>query len=297
VSRDLYAHRPRGSDQGRGRVTRRALFGLRMSDATPAAADLERVTARVRAVWDRDGHGPLLRAIEPVAEVVAELAEIGPGMRVLDVAAGDGNVALACAARGASVRACDLAPAMVARGRSRCGEGIEWTVADALDLPYGDGSFDAVVSTFGATLAPQPARMASELIRVTRPGGTVIIATWIPRGLPGRLDELTEAIDPLPHGVPSPSRWGREAVARARLQPLLEDLELRGRSVPLRFADADGALAALAGTSALDPGRLTELRPFLERLLASCSQSKSVVEIRARYLIARGRVPRREAPC
>lgn len=293
MSRDLYAHRPRVPVQGSARLSRRALFGFRMSDASRGAVDYGRVTERLRAVWDRDGHEPLLRAIEPVAEVVAELAEPGPGARVLDVGAGDGNVALACAARGARVSACDLAPAMAARGQARCGDGIEWTVADALDLPYGDDSFDTVASAFGATLAPHPARMVSQLVRVTRPGGTVILAAWVPRGLPGRLDELCEEIDPLPQGIPSPSRWGVEAVARRRLQPVVEDLELRGRSVPLRFADPDAAFAALAGTTALDPRQLAELRPSFEHLLASCNESKAAVEIRARYLIARGRVRER----
>jgi SAM-dependent methyltransferase len=289
VSRDLYAHRPGRPDRGSARVSRRALFGLRMSDASPGAIDYDRVTDRLRRVWDRDGHEPLLRAIEPVAEVAAELAEVGSGTRLLDVGAGDGNVALACAARGGTVSACDLAPAMAARGRARCGDGIEWAVADALDLPYGNASFDAVVSAFGATLAPHPARTVSELVRVTRPGGTVVLAAWVPRGLPGRLDELAEEIDPLPQGVPSPSCWGVEGVARRRLQPVLEHLELRGRSVPLRFADPDAAFAALAGTTALDAGQLAELRPSFEHLLASCNESKAAVEIRARYMIARGR--------
>jgi SAM-dependent methyltransferase len=289
VSRDLYAHRPRGPVHGSARLSRRALFGLRMSDASRGAVDYDRVTERHRAVWDRGGHEPLLRAIEPVAGVIAELAEVGSGTQVLDVAAGDGNVAVACAARGATVSACDLAPAMAARGRARCGEGVEWAVADALDLPYGDGSFDVVVSAFGAALAPHPARMVSELVRVTRPGGTVVLAAWIPRGLPGRLDELCEEIDPLPQGVPSPSRWGVEAVVRRRLQPVLEHLDLRGRSVPLRFAAPDAAFAALAGTTALDRYQLTELRPSFHRVLASCNVSKTAVEIRARYLIASGR--------
>jgi ubiquinone/menaquinone biosynthesis C-methylase UbiE len=290
VSRDLYAHRPHGPDRGSARVSRRALFGLRMSDSSRVAVDYTRVTESLRSVWDRGTHATLLRAIEPVAEVVAGLAEVGSGTRVLDVAAGDGNVALACAGRGATVSACDLAPAMAARGRARCGEGIDWAVADALDLPHDDGSFDAVVSAFGATLAPHPARMVSELVRVARPGGIIVLAAWTPRGLPGRLDELTEEIEPLPHGVPSPARWGVEAVARRRLQPVLEDLELRARSVPLRFASPGAAFDALAGTTPLDPGQLTELRPPFERLLASCNESGTAVEIRARYLIARGHV-------
>jgi SAM-dependent methyltransferase len=210
---------------------------------------------------------------------------------VLDVGAGDGSAALACARRGAAVTACDPVAEMVARGRARTREDVRCDVADAMALPYPDGGFDAVVSTFGAALAPHPARAASELARVTRPGGVVVLAAWVPRGLPGRLDEFAEQVSPLPQGVPSPSRWGVEAVARARLEPLLDELEIRSRSVPLRFPDGDAAFEAIAGACIPDPAGLTELRPAFDRLLASCNESLSAVEIRARYLVARGRAP------
>jgi SAM-dependent methyltransferase len=249
------------------------------------------ITDRLRAVWDHGEHDRLLRAIEPVAEAVADLAEIRPGARVLDVGAGDGNVAVACAGRGARVSACDLAPGMVVRGRVRAGRRVEWTVADVRELPYPDRSFDVVVSSFGATLAPDPAAAVSELARVARPGATVVLAAWVPRGLPGRLDELADRVDPLPEGIPMSSRWGVQAVAERRLSPALRGLELRARSVPLRFADADEAFAALVGTTMLDPDRRPELRQPFDELLASCNESRAAVEIRARYLLIRGRMP------
>jgi SAM-dependent methyltransferase len=211
------------------------------------------------------------RAIEPVAEVIADLAEVEAGMRVLDIGAGDGNLARACTARGAEVTACDL--------------------DQAGQLPFADGEFDAAMSCFAAALSPQPSLAARELCRVVRPGGAVALSAWIPRGLPGRLHELAEQIDPLPQGMPSPADWGRQAVVRERLAGVLDELELRTRTVRLRFADADAAFDALAVWAAFDDSHLPALRPGFDRLLASQNNSGAQVEIDARYLIASGRRP------
>jgi SAM-dependent methyltransferase len=209
------------------------------------------------------------RALEPVAAVIAEAAGVEAGARVLDVGAGEGNVARACAARGADVTACDF--------------------AKAEQLPFADGEFDAAISCFAAALLPRPSLVARELCRVVRPGGVVALSAWIPRGLPGRLHELSEQVDPLPQGVPSPAGWGRQAVARQRLEGLVEELELRTRTVRLRFADADATFDALAVWAALDDAQLQALRPGFDRLLAAQNNSGTQVEIDARYLLASGR--------
>jgi SAM-dependent methyltransferase len=154
-----------------------------------------------------------------------------------------------------------------------------WRDLDLQDLPYPDESFDGVRSSFGAALAPRPRRMARELVRVVRPGGVVAITAWVPKGLPGRLDELLER----PEGVRAPSDWGRQDVMSQRLGPLLEGLELRTRTVQLRFADAGAFAAALHAPPAL--------RPQFERLLASCNNAFEGVEVDARYLLATGRRP------
>jgi SAM-dependent methyltransferase len=290
TGRDVYGKPPRRRPRAQTGISRRTLLGLRLTSPARRDIDWGALTARVRAGWERDGHEPLLRALEPVADVVAELAAIGPEMHVLDVGTGDGNLALAAVRRGARVEACDLAPAMLARGRGRCAtDGIGWRVADVQELPYGDGEFDAVLSTFGASEAPRAAGAASELVRVVRPGGIVALTAWVPRGLPGRVDELVEPYAPLPDGVQPPSDWGRQDVARARLEPLLDELQLLTRTVTLRFSSPDSLFDALLRPLPLAPQDRDAVRPDLERVLASCNSRPPAVELGARYLIALGR--------
>ena len=164
------------------------------------------------------------------------------------------------------------------------GDGLDlpltaWRDRDLQELPYADGAFDAVRSAFAAALAPRALRMARELVRVVRPGGVVALAAWAPRGLPGRLDELLDR----PEGVRAPSEWGRREVATRRFGPLLDGLELRTRTVQLRFADPPAFFAALGAPAALHPD--------LGRLLASCNNLVEGVEVDARYLVAVGRRP------
>ena len=154
-----------------------------------------------------------------------------------------------------------------------------WHELDLQALPYPDGAVDSAISAFGSALAPRPRRAAAELVRVVRPGGTVALAAWAPKGLPGRLDELLE----LPEGVRPPSDWGRREVMTARLTPLLEDVELRTRTVQLSFPDAESLYAVLNAPP--------HERPALDRLLASCNNAAGRVEIDARYLVGFGRRP------
>lgn len=276
-------------------MSRRALLRIGWSDRARADIDYDGVAARVREEWDRPEHDALLRALGPVADVVSEASGANVEHSVLDVGAGDGNVALACARRGASVDACDLAAGMVARGRARCaaaGATVSWRRADVQSLPYADASFDVVVSAFGAALAPRARRASRELVRVCRPGGHLVLAAWVPRGLPGRLFEFVEAIDPLPDGVRSPAEWGRQAVVLERLTPLLDELTIRTRTLALRFATADAMFNALAPV-ALDDARRDALRPAFDRLLTSSNNRPPAAEIDARYLVVTGRVPGR----
>ena len=287
---DTYRPAPNPQPRAGGRVSRRQLLGLSFTKLGHAAVDLDALTRRRAAEWDGDARAALLRAQEPVAEIVATVSGAATRTRMLDVGAGDGNVALACVSRGAHVAACDMSPAMVQRGQARCGVAVDWREADAQQLPYADACFDVVVSAFGAACAPHPRRVAAELARVCRPGGRVVIAAWAPRGLPGRLPELVDAVDPPPEGIPTPGSWGRPERVEARLAPHLEGLVLRTYVVSLRFDSAEACFDALV-PSTLDDGQRTALRPAFERLLASVNNRPPAVEIDARYLVASGITP------
>lgn len=284
---DAYRPAPRPARRDAGGLSRRALLGLSRTKLGSGHVDLDRVTARMAAAWEGEARTALLRAIEPVAQVVAGRADVTAGVRVLDVGAGDGNVALACAARGARVDACDLSAAMIRRGRARTGDAVAWRRADAQALPYADASFDVVVSAFGAVQPPRAARAAHELARVCRAGGRVVLAAWVPRGLPGRMPELLDAVDPLPEGLASPAAWGRAGRAEGRLAPHLDELELRTCIASLSFPSADACFDALA-PSTLDDAQRAALRPSFERMLASANNRPPAVELRARYLLISG---------
>ncbi len=131
---------------------------------------------------------------------------------------------------------------------ARCGDAVRWTRADVQALPYADGAFDVVISTFGAALAPRPRRTARELVRVLRPGGRVVLAAWTPDSAPGRVEALAAPAA----GVPPPSAWADEATAQRRFDGLLEWLEHRIRTVTLAFPGPDALLEALAGPAELD---------------------------------------------
>jgi SAM-dependent methyltransferase len=275
-------------------VSRRSLLRIPRGSAAAREIDFDSAHERVLRGWENGPHEGLLRAIAPAAEVLVELAAPAPGEEVLDAGAGDGNLALSAARAGADVYACDLSPSMVERGRARSeGEGlpVAWRVADVQELPYPDEHFDAVLSSFGASHAPRALRAAAELVRVARPGALVGLTAWVPRGLPGRLDELVDAVDPLPDGVLLPSAWGREEVVRRRLVPLLDDLELRTRTLRLTWDTPNLAFEALSAPYGLDAEARAALRPDFDRLLASCNDRPPGVELSARYLIALGRRP------
>lgn len=280
MPRDGYAQPPRDPQA----VSRRDLLRLGRGPLFQADIDYDGATERVRAAWERDGREPLLRALEPVAEAVVSLAGVASGQRVLDAASGDGNVASACLARGAHVDACDLAQAMLARAGRRCPD-ARFTLGDVQALPYPDGAFDAVLSSFGFALAPRPRRTARELVRVCRTGGTVTLAAWAPRGLPGRLDDWIAR----PAGVPAPASWGHEPQLRARLEPLLDAIVVRTRTVTLEFDSADAFFHQLVAPA----DRTPSVRAGFDALLAASNDRPGGTVVSARYLLMSGVVKQR----
>jgi ubiquinone/menaquinone biosynthesis C-methylase UbiE len=175
---------------------------------------LDELKARQRASWEAGDYSACSPYIAEVGELVVLRAGLNPGMTVLDVACGTGNAALPAARAGARVTGLDLTPKLLAAGQAKAaadGLAIEWREGDAENLPFEDGSFDRVLSTFGHMFAPRHQRTAAEMARVCRRGGAIVTATWTPEGVFGDIAKVGASYQPPPPDYASPPPlWGRE---------------------------------------------------------------------------------------
>jgi SAM-dependent methyltransferase len=205
---------------------------------TNTIADLEVLKARLKATWMAGDFGQVAKSIESHAEEFIARRHIKPGMRVLDVACGTGNLAIPAAKAGAIVTAVDIATNLVEQARARAlseGVNVQCDEGDAEQLPYPDASFDLVVSMYGAMFAPRPDRAAAELVRVCRPGGQIAMANWTPRGFVGQMFKATADHVPPPPGMPAPVLWGDEAIVRERLRDGISELQMTPVKVLFKF--------------------------------------------------------------
>jgi SAM-dependent methyltransferase len=208
---------------------------------------IEQIKASMRATWMAGDFGVVARTISGSADAFVAGLEVGSGTNVLDVACGTGNLAIPLARRGAVVTGVDIAPNLIAQARERAtAEGLTATFdeGDAEQLPYADGSFDLVVSMFGAMFAPRPEVVASELARVLKSGGRLAMANWNPASFSGQMFKVGGRHVPPPPGIAPPVLWGDEGAVRARLAPYFSEIDTQ--IVPLDFdlpTDAAGAVA------------------------------------------------------
>ena len=190
---------------------------------------LDEFKTRQRVTWEDGDYSACTPYIADVGELVVTRAGISPGMRVLDVACGTGNAALPAARAGARVTGLDLAAKLLDTGRAKAraeGFEIEWREGDAENLPFEDGAFDRVLSTFGHMFAPRHQRTAQEMARVCRRGGAVVTATWTPDGVFGDLSKVAAPYMPPPPDYASPpALWGREDHVRELFGDFATDLE------------------------------------------------------------------------
>jgi SAM-dependent methyltransferase len=196
--------------------------------------DLEQMKQATRVNWGKGDYAGLSEVLRPAAQALCDACAVSAGQEVLDVAAGDGNFALACAFEGASVVASDISPGMVERGKARAGaEGydVEWVEADAEDLPFDDDRFECVGSVFGAVMAPRPEVVARELFRVVRPGNTVGLVAWSPDGTAQEMFAIGRRFAP-PSDAPTHEQWGVEDVVRERFGPYANTIDMERRSLP-----------------------------------------------------------------
>jgi SAM-dependent methyltransferase len=260
-------------------------------------SDAELFKERHRELWGLGDYPVLARRLEPAAKALCDACAVSAGQEVLDVGAGTGNFAVACAGEGASVVASDISPAMVERGRARTqaeGFDVEWVEADVEALPFEDSRFDCAGSVFAAFFAPRPEVAARELFRVVRPGNTVGLTAWTPEGFFGRLQALVQRFVPLPDGLPLPQEWGDEETARARLDGLAGHVEFERPVLTLTAASPEAyadEFAATAPTFAAAKARLGEQEADeLRREIAELARSWSgggdgPISIEAQYLL------------
>jgi SAM-dependent methyltransferase len=232
---------------------------------------------RSRQAWDGAEYAPLAERLMPVADALVDACAVSAGQEVLDVAAGNGNAAVAAAREGARAVASDFAPQQVERGRARTeaeGYDVEWVVADVEELPFDDASFDCVLSVFGAMFGPRPERVAAELFRVIRPGGTVGMANWGDFGFQAEFFQTLRRYEPpRPEGVPLPSLWGDEAVVRERFDGLAASVTVERRAMLWEFGSFPEMAEFFRRSGPRGPDQMPE-----DRLRALVADLQAVVE-------------------
>jgi ubiquinone/menaquinone biosynthesis C-methylase UbiE len=197
-----------------------------------------------RAVWALGDYALMAEQVmAPLGPVLLGATGIGPGDRVLDVAAGSGNISIPAAMTGASVVSSDLTPELLERSQKRATEQgvmLQWREANAEALPFADGEFDTVISAIGVMFAPHHQLAANELVRVCRSGGTIGVISWTYEGFFGQmLNTITPYRPTLSPGVPPASLWGREDYAAGLLGERVSDISTRRAMLPVdRFASA-----------------------------------------------------------
>jgi ubiquinone/menaquinone biosynthesis C-methylase UbiE len=214
-----------------------------VQQALPAAAaapatDLAAVKARQQAAWSAGDYAEIGTRLQIVGESLCEAVDLRAGARVLDVAAGNGNAALAAARRWCEVTAVDYVPRLLERARERAAADrlpIAFREADAENLPFADASFDAVLSTFGVMFTPDQERAAQEMLRVCRPGGKIGLANWTPESFIGQLFKTIGKYLPPAPGVKSPALWGTEVRLAELFGALADTIDSRPRHYVFRY--------------------------------------------------------------
>ncbi|HEX6136594.1 MAG TPA: class I SAM-dependent methyltransferase [Casimicrobiaceae bacterium] len=253
--------------------------------ATAGAPDYAAIKTRQQATWASGDFGIIGTTLQIVGESLCEAADVRAGERVLDVAAGNGNATLAAARRFADVTSTDYVPHLLEQGKKRAEAErlpVTFNVADVEHLPYGDGSFDVVLSTFGAMFAPDQPRTAGEMSRVTRSGGRIGLANWTPEGFLGDLFRLMGGFVTPPAGVASPMLWGTEKRLDELFGSQAREIRCARRDFVFRYRSAEHWIEifrnyygpthkAFAG---LPPPRQSELHVALIELLSRHNRAR-----------------------
>jgi ubiquinone/menaquinone biosynthesis C-methylase UbiE len=270
-----------------------------MTQPITSPVDLEAVKRKQQATWASGDYSAVGALIPIISEDLCDAADLRAGSRVLDVAGGSGNTALAAARLFCDVVSLDYVASLLERARERATAErlpVHFVEGDAEALPFEDESFDAVVSVLGVMFAPDHERAAAELVRVCRPDGTIALASWTPEGFIGGLLRTVGKHVPPPAGVRPPTLWGDEEHLRGLLGPHVDGLRAQRRTYTFRyrspehfvdFFEAYYGPTHRAFASLDDQGRAT-LREDIVELVRSYDRlgDGTAVAITAEYLQA-----------
>jgi SAM-dependent methyltransferase len=214
-------------------------------------SEMNALKARLRATWMAGDYGHFATYLEPGAMEFLGRIPIEPGVRLLDVGCGAGQLAIPAARAGADVTGVDIATNLIEQARARARpEGLEvrFDEGDAEMLPYEDSSFDLVVSLIGAMFAPRPERVAAELVRVCRPGGRIVMGNWTPEGFIGQMFRTIGRHVPPPPLMAPPVKWGDADTVRARFRDGVADLRMTKHLYPFDYPFPPSEVVAFFGT-------------------------------------------------
>ena len=254
-------------------------------EPAPVSADLEVIKTRQRVAWSSGNYAVVGSTLQIVGEELCEALDLRAGRKVLDVAAGNGMASLAAARRWCDVVSTDYVSSLLERGRARAsadGLPIEFKEADAEALPFGDNSFDTVISTFGVMFTPNQEQAAAELLRVCKSGGQIGLTNWTPDGFIGHVFKTLGKYLPPPAAAKSPLLWG----TRARLTELFGTkatwIKTESRNFNFRYRSAEHFLDVfrnyygpmLKAFAALDVPQQTKLEKDLNDLIERMNKAE-----------------------
>jgi len=259
-------------------------------------SDFDAVKRRQHGAWSSGDYAIVGTTLQIVGEELCEALDLRGGQKVLDVAAGNGNATLAAARRWCDVVSTDYVPALLERGQQRAtadGLSVTFREADAEALPFDDGTFDVVVSTFGVMFTPNQDKAAAELARVCRRGGKIGLANWTPEGFIGQVFKTLGKYLPPPAGVKSPALWGTEMRIADMFGAAASNIRCERRHFVFRYRSPEHFLEVfktyygpvLKAFAALDATNQDALERDLLTLIATLNRAEdSTMVVPSEYL-------------
>ena len=260
-------------------------MNIPVQPATITQPDLAALKTKQQAAWSSGDYAVVGTTLQIVGEELCEALDLRSGQKVLDVAAGNGNVSLAAARRWCDVVSTDYVSSLLEHGRARAaadGLTIAFKEADAEALPFADGSFDAVVSTFGVMFTPNQDKAARELLRVCKSGGKIGLANWTPEGFIGQMFKTLGKYLPPPAGAKSPALWGTRGRLSEMFGPAAISIQATPRNFVFRYRSPDHFVELfktyygpmLKAFAALDAASQQALRGDLLALIAGLNKAE-----------------------